>query len=274
MASEFAPHVHRDTTVEAHRQAVERVIGEMRRRFDEPLALADMARIAYLSPCYFDRTFRQATGIPPVQFLYALRIEAAKRLLLTTSLSVIDVCYEVGYNSIGTFTSRFKQLVGVSPRQFRHLHETVAGERLESLVSRAADIVETPPAGPSATGQIVAPRPFDSLVFVGLFPTRIPQSRPLAGTLLRSAGSYRIAPVHRRHSYIFAATFPGVTDPLSYFLPDPASSLVGAGTRPVTLHHGMCHEPVDVPLRPLQNTDPPLLIALPVILMEALRQNH
>lgn len=270
MATELALHVPRDTTVEAHRQAVERVIRKIRCAFTEPFTLADMARLAHLSPFYFDRTFRQITGIPPVQFLYALRIEVAKRLLLTTSRSVIDICYEVGYNSIGTFTSRFTRLVGVSPRQFRYLTEALGDRSLESLVSQALDKIKSSAASPFATGQIIAPHPFESLIFVGLFPTLIPQSRPLAGTLLTSAGSYYIAPVRRNHSYVFAATFPGVRDHLAYFLPDPASSLVGVGTRPVTANDADHREPVDVPLRTLQITDPPLLLALPVILMEVL----
>lgn len=274
MATEFALHVPRDTTVEAHRQAVERVIREVRCTFNEPLALADMARLAHLSPAYFDRIFRQITGIPPVQFLYALRIEAAKRLLLTTSLSVIDVCYEVGYNSIGTFTSRFTHLVGVSPRQFRYLAKTLQDEFLESLISQALNSIKPAPADPFTTGQIVAPHPLESLIFVGLFPTLIPQSRPLAGTLLKSAGSYYIAPLRRNHSYVFAATFPGVRDHLSYFLPNPASLLVGVGTRPVTANHGNRRESVDVSLRTVQITDPPLLLALPLILMEAVSRNQ
>ena len=270
MATEPALHIPRDATVEAHRQAVERVIRKIRCSFNEPLTLTDMARLAHLSPCYFDRTFRQITGIPPVQFLYALRIETAKRLLLTTSRSVIDVCYEVGYNSIGTFTSRFTRLVGVSPRQFRHLAETMNDEYLQSLVAQALESIKPVPAGPFATGQIVAPNPLESLIFVGLFPTLIPQSWPLAGALLKSAGSYYIEPVRRNCSHIFAATFPGVTDHLSYFLPDPASLLVGVGSRPLTAKQGDGHESVDVSLRPLQITDPPLLLALPLVLMEAM----
>lgn len=273
MAIEFTLHIPRDTTIEAHRQAVERVIRKIRCAFNEPFTLADMARLAHLSPFYFDRTFRQITGIPPVQFLYALRIEAAKRLLLTTSLSVIDICYEVGYNSIGTFTSRFTRLVGVSPRRFRYLTEALGNRYLDSLVSQALERINSTAASPFATGQVISPCPVDSLIFVGLFPTLIPQSRPLAGTLLKSAGSYYISPVRRNHSYVFAATFPGVSDHLAYFLPDPASSLVGVGTRPLTANQTDRRDSVDVPLRTLQITDPPLLLALPVILLEVLGRN-
>src|ERR1700716_965915 len=93
----------RPATTAAHHEAVERVIQTMHDRLDEPLTLHEMSRIAYISPYHFNRIFRQITGIPPNQFFYALRLETAKRLLLTTNTSVTDVCFDVGYNSLGTF---------------------------------------------------------------------------------------------------------------------------------------------------------------------------
>ena len=114
-------HDVRPSTIAAHHQAVERVIRMMHDRLDEPLTLQEMSRIAYISPCHFNRTFRQITGIPPNQYFYALRLETAKRLLLTTNTSVTDVCFDVGYNSLGTFIRRFTGLVGLSPSRFRSL---------------------------------------------------------------------------------------------------------------------------------------------------------
>ena len=66
-------------TIEARHRVVERVILKMREQLDEPFSLQEMAKIAYLSPFHFNRVFRQITGIPPTQFLYALRLEAAKQ---------------------------------------------------------------------------------------------------------------------------------------------------------------------------------------------------
>src|SRR5690242_12380215 len=110
-AALFQMHDVRPSTVAAHHEAVERVIRMMRDHLDEPLTLQEMSKIAYISPCHFNRTFRQITGIPPNQFFYALRLETAKRLLLTTDTSVTDVCFDVGYNSLGTFIRRFTGLV-------------------------------------------------------------------------------------------------------------------------------------------------------------------
>lgn len=92
----------------------------MRERVDDTLPLHAMAEIAHLSPYLFTRAFRQFTGIPPGEFLATLRLERAKQLLLTTDLSVAEICFEVGYNSLGTFTTRFTRLVGLSPGRVRN----------------------------------------------------------------------------------------------------------------------------------------------------------
>lgn len=91
----------------SHRTILERVVAEMRERVNETLSLCVMTEVAHLSPYHFARTFRRITGIPPGDFLGALRLQRAKELLLTTDLFTSEVCYEVGYASFGTFTSRF-----------------------------------------------------------------------------------------------------------------------------------------------------------------------
>src|ERR687886_731437 len=120
------PTVHRPVTTAARLDAVERVVREMRARLGSPFGLDDMAHVAHLSPYHFNRVFRSVTGVPPGRFHAAVRMDAAKRLLLTTDLRVTDVCLEVGYRSLGTFTTQFRELVGVSPRELR-----CAGRALE-----------------------------------------------------------------------------------------------------------------------------------------------
>jgi AraC family transcriptional regulator len=90
----------------------------MRDRAEGALSLRTMAEIAQLSPYHFARTFRRVTGIPPGEIQTTVRLERAKQLLLTTDLSVTGVCFEVGYESLGTFTTRFTQLVGLSPTRW------------------------------------------------------------------------------------------------------------------------------------------------------------
>src|SRR6476660_4196704 len=95
--------------------AVEQVVRWMREHLDQEISMEEMAEGAGVSPFHFLRTFRRFTGVTPALFLSALRLEEAKRLLLTTERSVTDICFDVGYSSVGTFTTRFTQLVGLSP---------------------------------------------------------------------------------------------------------------------------------------------------------------
>src|SRR5579871_4728501 len=114
----------RNSTVRSHYESVERVIVAMRSQIDQPFSLGSMARIALASRYHFNRTFREVTGVPPSQFLYALRLEKAKRLLTHTRKKIIDICYGVGYNSVGTFTRRFTDMLGISPKAFRELAQS------------------------------------------------------------------------------------------------------------------------------------------------------
>lgn len=262
--------ISESNTSAAHRQAVERVILKMRERLSEPHSLHEMARIACLSPFHFDRVFHEITGIPAVQFLYALRIEAAKRLLLTTCLSVTDICYEVGYNSLGTFTSRFTQLVGLSPRGFRQLAAKVENCGLDVLIKEAAALLRNATLQPSITGRITGSDQSERSVFVGLFPALIPQGRPVAGTLLFRSDSYCIPAVADGRYNVFAAAFQKTGQPQSYLIPDSPSLLVGVGSRAADVLGGQCDESIDIRLRSLQATDPPILIALPFLLVEVL----
>lgn len=106
-------------TLADHRRAVERSIHTMRANLHQPLTLEDLASAACLSPYHFNRVFRRLVGIPPIEFLTALRFQTARQLLLSTPLSVTDICFAVGYTSIGSFTTRFTQMVGLSPRLLR-----------------------------------------------------------------------------------------------------------------------------------------------------------
>lgn len=253
-------------TLESHRQAVERVILAMREHLDEFMSLKDMAKIAYISHFQFNRIFHQITGIPPVQFLYALRLNTAKQLLLKTNRSVTDVCYEVGYNSLGTFTTRFTQLVGVSPRRLRRLADQVNYLPLEPMLDRASNRSHVITSGPHVIGHISSATPVDGLIFVGLFQTRIPQRRPVSGTILTAPGQFCLGPVPTGSYYIFAAALPKAKDLLPYLWPDPAGLLVGVGQAPITVRSGLATYGTDVTLRPLTLTDPPLLVSLPTLL--------
>jgi len=91
----------------------------MMSRLDQPVLLDEMARVACLSPNHFIRTFRQAFGQSPHQFLVSRRLERAAILLARTDTPVTDVCYSVGFESPGSFSWLFRKRYGVSPLGYR-----------------------------------------------------------------------------------------------------------------------------------------------------------
>jgi AraC family transcriptional regulator len=99
--------------------AVGQVIKMIYKQFAQPLTVADMAQVANYSRFHFSREFRRATGVTPGRFLATVRIQEAKRLLLTTTLSISQVATGVGYSSVGTFSAKFKNIVGLSPSAYR-----------------------------------------------------------------------------------------------------------------------------------------------------------
>jgi AraC family transcriptional regulator len=258
----------RVSTLTSHYRAIEQAIHAMRERWQEPLSLHAMAETAQLSQYHFNRVFRHITGIPPCRFLAALRIEAAKHLLLTTCLSVTDVCFEVGYNSLGTFTSHFTQSVGLSPCRLRRLSEDRVMSRLNILHEYASEARHLNGCGSGVSGRVGSPEVFTGLICVGLFPTSIPQGRPVSCTLLTSPGAYCASGAPDGRYYLCAVAFAQSADPLSYLLPSDASLRVGSTRSPLHIHAGRTSSPIDVVLRPLRLTDPPILVALPLLLAE------
>ena len=87
--------------------------------FVDPITLDRAAREACLSPFHFQRLFVRVFGETPHDFLTRRRMDAAERLLAAGNLPVTDVCLEVGYTSLGTFSSRFAARTGQSPSAFR-----------------------------------------------------------------------------------------------------------------------------------------------------------
>jgi AraC-like DNA-binding protein len=88
-------------------------------RYGEPLDLRRLAREAHVSPRHFSRSFRQVFGETPHQYLLSRRLERARHLLRTTDMSVAEICLEVGFTSVGSFTTTFTRHVGVAPTTFR-----------------------------------------------------------------------------------------------------------------------------------------------------------
>jgi AraC-like DNA-binding protein len=91
-------------------------------RYAERLTVEDLARAARLSPAHFSREFRATFGESPHQYLLTRRLERAAALLRTTDWTVTRVCLSVGLQSIGSFTTSFRRMFGVTPTAYRAAH--------------------------------------------------------------------------------------------------------------------------------------------------------
>ncbi|MDO8302988.1 MAG: PocR ligand-binding domain-containing protein [Sedimentisphaerales bacterium] len=87
--------------------------------FDKQISLADIARAAHLSVSRLAHVFKEQMNITIIDYLTSVRIERAKQLLLATAQSCTEICFQIGYNNQSYFTRTFKDLVGMTPRQFR-----------------------------------------------------------------------------------------------------------------------------------------------------------
>jgi transcriptional regulator GlxA family with amidase domain len=125
----------------------------MDRDYAKPLDVAALSRIALMSPGHFSRSFRAAYGETPYGYLMTRRIERAKALLRRGDLSVIEVCMAVGATSLGSFSSRFTELVGESPSAYRARDHTDAAQIPSCVVRVAARPVRNGEAS-SASGLV------------------------------------------------------------------------------------------------------------------------
>jgi len=164
--------------------AVEQAISTMWNRYDEPLSLNEIADSAILSKFYFSRVFRTKTGTSPGRFLAAIRLHRAKNLLLESPISVTEVAFRVGYNSLGTFTSRFTRSVGVSPGRYRVMsqsgrHALLDGER------------PAPPGRCTIRGVVRANESEQPLrIYVGAFSSPVVEGLPVSCDILYGPGPY------------------------------------------------------------------------------------
>lgn len=251
-----------DSILVDHTRMVERVVSAMRAE-TEPLALNDYAEIAGLSPYYFNRTFRQIIGIPPGEFATSLRFRRAKELLLTTEASITDICFEVGYESLGTFSTRFKNLVGVTPANFRQLPHAVVD------LDFSKETFNVDPRLLHIRGKIEAtmsmPDDRRSSTFVGLFPSALAVSAPVVGRMITETGPFELPYVPYGKWVLLAASVPQVGDPLGYLL--PKDELLVASSGPFKLEPGLELANVHLAFRRPKPLEPPVVTALPTLLM-------
>ena len=118
-----------------------RVRDRIDREYAQPLDVEALARGVHMSAGHLSREFKRAYGEPPYSYLMTRRVERAMALLRRGDLSVTDVCFQVGCSSLGTFSTRFTELVGVSPSAYRaqvatEIEEGVAVAETPSCITK------------------------------------------------------------------------------------------------------------------------------------------
>ncbi|GLF98796.1 AraC family transcriptional regulator [Streptomyces yaizuensis] len=249
-----------ETTVE---RAVTRVISSMHENLGQELTIDDMAETAMYSKFHFTRIFKGMTGTTPGRFLSALRLQEAKRLLVTTELNITDISNLVGYQSVGTFSSRFKSSVGMAPTTYRQL-------------GGFAEVIHTDHRRPTNRSRPLAIQgtvfpPLEGgagFVFIGLFPDCIPQGQPVRCTVLDRPGDYILEDVPEGTWHVLTQSVPYGMEEHDGIGKDAAPSIGSYG--PVTVSADTLLKPAHIQLRSMRALDPPVLLALLDMRMTAL----
>jgi AraC-like DNA-binding protein len=105
--------------------------------YHEELDVPTLARVAHLSPAHFSREFRRTFGETPHQYLLTRRLERAAALLRGTDHSVADICFRVGLHSVGSFTTSFGRVYGMSPTDYRAAHPPTDRARVPTCIAQA-----------------------------------------------------------------------------------------------------------------------------------------
>jgi AraC-like DNA-binding protein len=126
-----------------------RVKDRIDREYAQPLDVEALARDAHMSAGHLSRAFKLAYGEPPYSYLMTRRIERAMALLRRGDLSVTEVCFAVGCSSLGTFSTRFTELVGMSPSAYRRVMEEAAGGLPSCVAKQVTRPVRNREAGPA-----------------------------------------------------------------------------------------------------------------------------
>lgn len=196
-----------------HHSAIDRVTQYMRANFAEPITLRDLAKVAHCSPWHLDRIFAERTGLTPIRYLSLLRIEMAKLLVINSNQRIIEIAYDVGYNSLGSFGKRFTALVGMSPRQLRKAADRFDCQHWRDALDEACGMQFARSDAPSISGTLSLDTvDAEGWSFVAATTSDYPCAQPVACTVARVPGPYYLAPLPTGRYTILAIAFPRDSD--------------------------------------------------------------
>lgn len=245
---------------------IDEAIAYIHQHIYDPLPLSRLAGHVAYSPYHFTRIFKERIGVPPLYYVSALRLQKAKDLLLRTNLSIREIGLEIGQQSLGTFTTRFTERVGVTPSHFRN-STPQAENHLRSL--RKLDDWRTLPHPASnqharIEGTVQATVPFEGVILIGLFPKPMPEGFPLYGTVLPYLGDFCFTGVKPGIYYLMATSVSWGMQAMDFLLPH--KTLRTRSKQPIIVSPNTVVPNQQVTLHVPRPDDPPILISLPFLM--------
>jgi AraC-like DNA-binding protein len=128
----------------------------MDRAYAEPLDVPAVAAVAHLSEAHFIRSFRAVFGETPHRYLQRRRVERSMFLLRETDRSVTDICFDVGFTSLGTFSRTFREIVGETPSGYRAAHEPMEAPNCFQMTTTRPRVAAGVAVRSSSSGEATA----------------------------------------------------------------------------------------------------------------------
>ncbi|WP_052400947.1 helix-turn-helix transcriptional regulator [Oceanobacillus jeddahense] len=243
----------------------------IQQNLDKDLSLTVLADEAAYSPYHFSRMFKNQVGVSPMYFISSMRLQLAKKLLLDTAFPIRDIGLEVGQQSLGTFTTRFTNSIGMTPASFRaslqHPEEymtTLKQDRQQNTRTNSASFQQL-------SGSIHTEEAFNGIIFAGLFPKPIPEGLPIRGTLLMQSTSFHITNIPVGTYFLMATAVTWETDSKKILLPH--ETLRARHPYPISIDGKRPLPEIHLIMRKPEITDPPILISLPLLMKHFLQRS-
>lgn len=124
--------------------------------YAEPLDVRTVAAVAHLSEAHFSRSFRAVFGETPHHYLQRRRVERSMFLLRETDRSVTDICFDAGFNSLGTYSRTFREIVGETPSAYRSSHGPIGAPTCVQMANTRPRESVRAVAASSSSGEAIA----------------------------------------------------------------------------------------------------------------------
>src|SRR5690625_553 len=182
----------------------------IQRNICEPLSLSQLANHVSYSPYHFSRIFKESIGLSPLYYVSSMRLQKAKDLLLNTNLTIRDIGMEIGQQSLGTFTTRFTEKVGMTPAQFRKSNMLV-DHQIHSLqkLNNWHENTFYPNENVKIEGTVQTPYHFNGFILIGLFPKPIPEQFPFIVSCFLYLGIFAFCMLSQEFSILLPLSISG-----------------------------------------------------------------